>query len=163
MRRKWESMVAVVAVACAVSVGAAAQQPATQPGPIKTDANPITVKLDDLEDAPEQFVGRTVTVEAEVGKPLGAHLFTIDERGWADLAREMPVSVPAPFMVALRDDMLVRVTGMVETIPIDRLEREIGPIVDRKLRERIAGRPVLVATAVVERPTGRSLLTRKGS
>jgi hypothetical protein len=73
------------------------------------------------------------------------------------------VSVPAPFMVALRDDMLVRVTGMVEKIPIDRLEKEVGPIVDVKLRERIANRPVLVATEVAERPTGKSLLTRKGS
>jgi hypothetical protein len=168
MRRKWESTVGVLALGCAMSVAVAAQQPGARPpagaqGPIKTEGQAVTVKLDDLEDEPDSFVGKLITVEGEVGKPLGAHLFTIDERGWADLAREMPVSVPAPFMVALRDDTLVRVTGMVEKIPIERLEKEIGPIVDVKLRERIANRPVLVATEVVERPTGRSLLTRKGS
>jgi hypothetical protein len=151
-----------------MSVAVAAQQPGARPpaaaqGPINTAGQAMTVKLDDLEDKPDSFVGKLVTVEGEVGKPLGAHLFTIDERGWADLAREMPVSVPAPFMVALRDDMLVRVTGMVERIPIERLEKEVGPIIDVKLRERIANRPVLVATEVAERPTGKSLLTRKGS
>jgi hypothetical protein len=158
----WESAVAVLAVAGAVGTTAAAQQAST-PAQIKTDKPAAIVKLDDLEDKAEQYVGRLVTVEGEVGKPLGAHLFTIDERGWVDLAREMPVSVPAPFMVALRDDMLVRVTGMVEKVPIDRLEREVGPIIDVKLRERIVNRPVLVATEVVERPTGRNLLSRKGS
>ena len=172
MRRMWESAVGVVALACAVSVSAAqqpaAQRPGTQQppanqGPIKSDKPATVVKLDDLEDKPENFVGKLITVEGEVGKLLGAHLFTIDERGWVDLAREMPVSVPAPFMAALRDDMLVRVTGMVEKVPIERLEKEVGPIVDAKLRERIANRPVLVATEVAERPTGKSLLTRKGS
>jgi hypothetical protein len=55
------------------------------------------------------------------------------------------------------------VTGMVEKIPMDRLEREVGPIVDARLRERIANRPVLVATAINDAGTGKSLLTRKGS
>ena len=163
MRRKWESTVGIVALAGALSVTLAAQQPAGSQGPIKSDAQAATIKLDDLEDKPDSYVGKTVTVEGEVGKLLGPHLFTIDERGWGDLAREMPVSVPAPFMATLRDDTLVRVTGMVEKIPIDRLEKEVGPIIDVKLRERIVNRPVLVATQVVERPTGRNLLTRKGS
>jgi hypothetical protein len=163
MRRKWESTVCVMAVAGAVSVAVAAQQPAGNPGPIKSDKPAAMVKLDDLEDKPESFVGKTVTVEGEVDKVLGPHLFTIDERGWADPARELPVSVPMPFIVALKEDMLIRVTGTVEKVPIDRLEKEIGAIGDPKLREEIANRPVLVATAVAERPTGKSLLTRKGS
>ena len=162
MRRKWESAVGVLAMAGAVSV-AAAQQPARSQGPIKSDKPAPMVKLDDLEDKPENFVGKTVTVEGEVDKFLGPHLFTIDERGWADPARELPVSVPAPFIVALKEDMLIRVTGTVEKIPIDRLEKEVGAIADPKLREEIASRPVLVATEVAERPGGKSLLTRKGS
>lgn len=163
MRRMWPSTVLAWVVMCSASVAVPAQQPAASQGPIASDARAATVKLDDVEDKPENFVGKTVTVEGEVDKLLGPHLFTIDERGWADPARELPVSVPAPFQVALREDMLIRVTGTIEKIPIDRLEKEIGPIVDTKLREEIANRPVLVATAVAERPTGKSLLTRKGS
>jgi hypothetical protein len=159
----WQSTIGVFAAACVASVAVTAQQPAAGQAPIKSDAKAATVKLDDLEDKPESFVGKTVTVEGEVDKVLGPHLFTIDERGWADPARELPVSVPAPFTVALNEDMLIRVTGTVEKVPIDRLEKEIGPITDQKLREEIAGRPVLVATAVSERPGGKSLLTRKGS
>jgi hypothetical protein len=104
-----------------------------------------------------------VTVEGEVDKLLGPHLFTIDERQWADAARELPVSVPAPFSVTLTEDAVIRVIGTVEKVPIDRLEREIGPIVDAKLRAEIAGRPVLVATAVHDAASGKSLLARKGS
>jgi hypothetical protein len=158
-----------VAMACGASTAPLAQQQQPQPqqpasqGPIKNETRGTTVKLDDLEDKPENYVGKIVTVEGEVDKMLGPHLFTIDERQWADAAREMPVSVPAPFTVALKEDAMVRVTGTVEKIPIDRLEKEIGPITDAKLRARIADRPVLVATAVDEAPGGKSLLTRKGS
>jgi hypothetical protein len=143
------------------SLTAVAQQPAANQGPI-ADTRGVTVKLDDLEDKPENFVGKTVTVDGEVDKALGPHIFTMDERGWADPAREVPVSVPSPFTVALKPKTLVRVTGTVERVPIDRLEREIGPIVDAALRARIEKRPVLVATAVMDR-AGKSLLTRKGS
>jgi uncharacterized protein YdeI (BOF family) len=155
-----------VAAAWGASTASLAQQQAPPPqGPIKTETPAVTMKLDDLEDKPENYVGKTVTVEGEVDKMLGPHLFTIDERQWADAARELPVSVPAPFTVTLTltQNAMVRVTGMVEKIPMDRLEREVGPIVDARLRDRIANRPVLVATAVNDAGSGKSLLTRKGS
>jgi hypothetical protein len=141
-----------------------AQQPApAAQGPIKSESPAMTVKLDDLEDKPENYLGKTVTVEGEVDKALGPHLFTIDERQWADAARELPVSVPAPFMVGLKKGAVVRVTGTIERIPIDRLEKEVGAIVDATLRGRLANRPVLVATAVNDPVGGRTLLSRKGS
>lgn len=152
-----------VAVAWGATTSLAQQQAPAPQGPIKSETPAVTVKLDDLEDNPEKYVGQTVTVEGEVDKTLGPHLFTIDERQWADAAREMPVTVPAPFTVALKEDAMVRVTGTVEKIPIDRLEREVGAIVDAGLRGRIANRPVLVATAVSDTVGGKSLLTRKGS
>ncbi len=73
------------------------------------------------------------------------------------------MSVPAPFTVTVQKDAMIRVTGTVERIPIDRLEKEVGPIVDVALRDRIAKRPVLVATAVNDTVGGKSLLVRKGS
>lgn len=165
--RQWVIGFTVAVASAAATASTATQQgqgaQAQPQGPIKTEAAATTVKLDDLEDKPESYVGKTVTVQGEVDKMLGPHLFTIDERQWADAARELPVSVPAPFTVALKEDAVIRVTGTVEKIPIDRLEKEVGPIVDAKLRKRIADRPVLVATAVNEIVGGKSLLTRKGS
>ena len=162
MRRNVRQCVLVFSVVCVASLTAVAQQPAGNQAPIATDTRSVTVKLDDLEDKPENFVGKTVTVDGEVDKPLGPHIFTIDERRWADPARELPVSVPAPFVVTLKKGTVVRITGTVEKVPIDRLEREIGPILDAELRAEIQKRPVLVATAVTD-TAGRNLLTRKPS
>lgn len=163
MRRNvWQSAFGFSVAACVVSIPVTAQQPPASQGPIASDTRAATVKLDDLEDKPENFVGKTVTVQGEVDKMLGPHLFTIDERGWADPARELPVSVPAPFTVTLKEKAMVRITGTVEKVPIAKLESEVGPIADTKLRSEIENRPVLVATAVTD-TAGKSLLTRKGS
>jgi len=153
---------AAFSVAACMASAVMAQQPPRSQGPIASDTPAVTVKLDDLEDKPGNFVGKTVSVQGEVDKMLGPHLFTIDERGWADPAREMPVSVPAPFTVTLKEKAVVRITGTVEKVPIAKLESEVGPIADTKLRAEIANQPVLVATSVTD-TAGKSLLTRKGS
>jgi hypothetical protein len=158
----WQRTAAVSVAACLASAAVLAQQPPRSQGPIASDTPAMTVKLDDLEDKPENFVGKTVSVQGEVDKMLGPHLFTIDERGWADPAREMPVSVPAPFSITVKEKAVVRITGTVEKVPIAKLESEVGPIADTRLRTEIANRPVLVATSVTD-TAGKSLLTRKGS
>ena len=160
-RNVWHSAVGF-SVACLASAAVTAQQPPAKQGPIASDTPAATVKLDDLEDKPENFLGKTVTVQGEVDKMLGPHLFTVDERGWADPARELPVSVPAPFIVTLKEKAVVRITGTVEKVPIAKLESEVGPLTDAKLRAEIDKQPVLVATAVTD-TAGKSLLTRKGS
>ena len=107
------------------------------------------VDLDELEDKPEKFLGKTVTVEGEVDRILGPHLFTIDERNWADPERELPVVVPDPFAAIVRTDAPVRVTGTVQKIPIAQIEKEYGFLRnDPKIRAEVETRPVLVATDV---------------
>ena len=160
-RHLWQSAVGF-SVACMASAAVTAQQPAARQGPIVSDTPAATIKLDDLEAKPENFVGKTVTVQGEVDKLLGPHLFTVDERGWVDPARELPVSVPAPFSVTVAEKAIVRITGTVEKVPIAKLESEVGPLTDAKLRAEIDKQPVLVATAVTD-AAGKSLLTRKGS
>src|SRR5688572_25717800 len=75
------------------------QQPQQQ-----AQGQPQKVDLDELEDKPESYLEKTVTVEGEVDRVLGPHLFTIDERNWADAEREMPVVVPEPFAAIVRTD-----------------------------------------------------------
>src|SRR5687768_12927138 len=126
MRREI-SRLSLVGVAATLTALVAVTTTTTGGQQTPTGANQATtVDLDDLEDSPEKFIGKTVTVEGEVDRVLGPHLFTIDERNWKDLEREMPVVVPEPFAVMVRTDAPVRVTGTVQKVPIAQIEREQG-------------------------------------
>jgi hypothetical protein len=122
-----------------------AQQAQPQQG---TESGQARVDLDRLEGHPDQFLGRTVTVEGEVDRVLGPNVFTIDERRWADFEREMPVVVPEPFTAIVRTRAPVRVTGTVQKVPIAQVERVGGLLTDPKIRAEIQEKPALVATEV---------------
>jgi hypothetical protein len=110
---------------------------------------PVKVDLDQLEDHPEKFVGQTVTVEGEVDRVLGPHLFTVDEKDWVDLDREMAVVVPEPFAAIVKSDMPVRITGVVQKVPIAKIEQSQGFLSNEpKLKAEIENEPVLLATEV---------------
>ena len=117
-----------------------------QKGAPATEA--MRIDLDELETNPEKYLGKTVTVEGEVDRVLGPHLFTIDERNWTDLEREMPVVVPDPFAAIVRSDTPVRVTGTVQKVPIAQIERLRGFLTDAKIRAEIETRPALLASEV---------------
>ena len=127
------------------------QQPQQQKG---------TIDLDQLENNPDQYVGQTVTVEGEVDRVLGPHLFTIDERDWADAEREMPVIVPEPFAAMVRTGAPVRVTGTVQKVPIAEVESARGFFGDARIRAEIETKPVLVATDVTATQSGVTLRAR---
>jgi hypothetical protein len=132
------------------------QQPASAPA---TQA--MKIDLDELETHPEKYVGKTVMVEGEVDRVLGPHLFTIDERDWVDLERELPVVVPDPFAAIVRSDTPVRVTGIVQKVPIAEIERSRGFLSDAKIKAEIETKPALVATEVTTvAPVGVSLRVR---
>jgi hypothetical protein len=123
------------------------QKPSSQQQQQAQQQKPVTVDLDALEDAPEKYLGKTVVVEGEVDRVLGPDLFTIDERDWADLEREMPVVLPEPFTAVVRSDAPVRVTGVVRKVPIAEVERR-GWFGDAKIRAEIEEQPALVASEV---------------
>src|SRR5688572_8456582 len=107
MRRKvmlcWT--LALTAGVTAFQVGArAAQTPSKPQQQQQAQGAPQKVDLDELEDKPESYLEKTVMVEGEVDRVLGPHLFTIDERNWADPERELPVIVPEPFAAIVRTD-----------------------------------------------------------
>jgi hypothetical protein len=124
----------------------AGRQPPQQPQ--QQQQQPQKVDLDELEDAPEKYLGKTVVVEGEVERVLGPHLFTIDERQWKDPERELPVFVPEPFTAMVRSDAPVRVTGTVQKLPIAEVEKRRGFFGDAKIRAEIQEQPVLVASEV---------------
>jgi len=160
--RRHERVAAVVSVAVLV-VSVIGAPDAQQQGQQQSGAGnrATTIDLDQLESNPEKFIGKTVTVEGEVEQILGPHLFTIDEKNWADPEREMPVLVPEPFAAIVRKDSPVRVTGTVERVPIARVERELGLIGDAKIKAEIENKPVLIATEVTANtPAAVSLRVR---
>jgi len=144
------SCIRVVAVLTAISAASpsTAQQQTTSQQPSAPATQAMKIDLDELETHPEKYVGKTVIVEGEVDRVLGPHLFTIDERNWKDLERELPVVVPDPFAAIVRSDTPVRVTGTVQKVPIAEIERSRGFLTDAKIKAEIETKPALVATEV---------------
>jgi hypothetical protein len=142
-----------------------AQDPAKPQQPQQTaPAQPQKVDLDELEDKPESYLGKTVIVEGEVDRVLSPHLFTIDERNWADAERELPVLVPEPFAAIVQTDAPVVVRGVVQKVPIAKIQPAWSLFSsDPKIRAEIETRPVLVAEEVIAAgPGGLSLRVRLG-
>lgn len=114
-----------------------------------------TVTVADITDSPDNYIGRTVTVEADLEEVLSPMAFTLDEddvlRGGID--NDLLVfSRQASGLQPIDDQWLdnkVRVTGVVGRYTVVELERELGWDLDTKLERRLEGsRPVLIATSI---------------
>jgi hypothetical protein len=174
MRREvtlcWTLAVSVTLTACQPDSGATQAPSTPQPPPEQqrtaqqAPGQPQKVDLDDLEDNPESYLGKTVIVEGEVDRVLGPNLFTIDERDWADLERELAVVVPEPFAAIVTADAPVLVTGVVEKVPIAKIQPVWNIFAsDPKIRAEVEASPVLVATDILAAgPGGVSLRVRAG-
>src|SRR5258706_2713102 len=111
-----------------------------------TASQPVKVDLDDLEKNPTKYLGKMVMVEGEVDRVLGPHLFSVHERKWLDLGRQLPVAVPEPFTAIVTSDAPVRVTGVVEKLPVATVQEVGGLIREPRIRAEITSQPRLVAT-----------------
>ena len=107
---------------------------------------PQSVRLSQLEDDAQQYIGRRVTVSGEVEDVLGPRVFKIDERNWADLDGEILVLMQVPLAALVREDDPVTVTGTLRRYVDVQFDREWGWIdVSPEIEARIRTRPVLVA------------------
>lgn len=108
------------------------------------------VGIDDLEDNPSQYRGKTVSVDAEVEEVFGPRLFTIDERNWGDLDGELLVFVPTPLAAMVRDDDRITVTGTVKPFTEVELDEEWGWLgLDKEIEVELSKRPVFIASRIV--------------
>jgi hypothetical protein len=145
-------VIVAAAMLSAAVVAAAPQQNRTQSQPQpggRQQAVPLKVSLDELEANPEKYLGKTVQVEGDVDRVLGPHLFTVQEKKWLVLEREMPVVVPEPFTAIVRSGAPARVTGVVEKVPIAEVSR-VRPLLSNrdKILAEIETKPALIATEV---------------
>lgn len=110
----------------------------------------MSVSIDDLEEHPNQYIGKTIAVTGEVDDVLGPRLFKIDELNWADLDGEILVSVPSALAAMVREEDRVTVTGTMKMATKVDIDREFGWLdVGDDVVARFTNRPVLVASSVV--------------
>jgi hypothetical protein len=117
---------------------------------VKGDFEGMRVKLDELEDNAQKYMGKTVSVDAEIEDVLGPRVFTIDEPNWGDLQGEILVYVPTTRAAAVRENDRVTVTGTVKPFVKTELEREWGwRGLDREVELDAQKKAVIVASRIV--------------
>jgi len=109
----------------------------------------------DITGAPNSFIGKTVTVVAEVDEVYGPRAFTLDGEGpsLAQGARKglltlVPKVGGFPNVDAQWKDGKARVTGVVQRMVGKDVEREIGWEMSANLKSGFMGRPVLIVRSV---------------
>jgi hypothetical protein len=119
MELKVRLTVALLATIPATQLTAAAlhprpaiQNPCGDPDALPSDPGvALAMPLDTIEDQPDPFLGRAVTVTGEVEEVFGPRVFTIDEPGWVDWEDEVVVVVPSDLPTAFRPEDRLTVTG----------------------------------------------------
>lgn len=117
------------------------------------------IALDELEDNPDKYIGRVVSVDGMVEDILGPRVFKIDETHWGDLDGELLVVMPDRAAAIVREDDRVTVSGTVRRFARTDLEQAWDSSdIERSLEERLAKRPVIVADRIVGGDDRRALL-----
>lgn len=119
-----------------------------------TPVAPVPVQPGELDDNPERYYGRTVTVRNRVDDIYSRSLFTLDD----------DIVVIAPeFATTLRDNRHVTVTGEVLRFDIAAIERHVrGYRVDvlPRYTDALEDRPVIIATSI-RTDDGQELIGRR--
>jgi hypothetical protein len=117
---------------------------------VRADARGTEVTVDRLEDQAKQYIGKKVSVDAEVQDVYGPRLFTIDEPNWGDLEGEIFVYMPTASAVAVDENDRVTVSGTVRQFVLGDVEREWGWMdLDEEVLLRLQRRPILIADRIV--------------
>jgi hypothetical protein len=116
------------------------------------DKTATTISAGKLAKNPGDFVGRTVTVSAEVEDFLGSNMFTLDEDAVLS-GPDVLVLVPGGLKTSLSHDQKVTVTGEVRRYVEADLDRDFdffenGKLVDVKTKVDWNTRPVIVARSI---------------
>lgn len=108
-----------------------------------------------IQDNTDAWVGKTVTVVADVEEVWGPHTFSLDEDSvtTGGIDNDIAVLSPKAGSLANIDDQWrnnkVKVTGVVHRFVVVDIEKELGWDLDPKIETEIEARkPVIIATAV---------------
>jgi ABC-type Fe3+-hydroxamate transport system substrate-binding protein len=132
---------------------------------VRADDKPAgTISAGKLAKNPGDYVGRTVTVSAEVEDVLGSNMFTLDEDAILS-GPDVLVLVPGGVTGKLAHDQKVVVTGEVRRYVESDLDRDFdffenGKLVEVKTKVDWNTRPVIVARSI-RTESGANLMTGK--
>jgi len=117
---------------------------------------PIIVSMKDLEKHPEDYYGKTVTVDGELHRTFSDNVFTIEDSSFFRDTEILVIStVPKADAVVPLEDLLkpgkdVRVTGVVQPFDRGKLECAYGPLHLEKLEgESFTKNPVLIVDRTI--------------
>jgi hypothetical protein len=134
-----------------------APSPITRPSPSAPEwlTAGATNRVEEITDAPNAFIGKTVTVVAEVDNVYGPRAFTLNAEGppptkgaRKDLLTLVPKVGGFPEVGDQWKDGKARVTGVVQRLVVKDVEREIGWELPANLKSGFIGKPVLIARSV---------------
>lgn len=126
------------------------QQQQQTPSKSQQEQQALTVQLSRLEEDPQQYLGKRISVAGEVDEVLGPRVFKIDEANWADLDGEILVVMEAPLAALVSEEDPVTVTGTLRPFLDVHVEREWGWVdMQPELEADFRRRPVLVASSIV--------------
>jgi hypothetical protein len=114
-----------------------------------------TTRVADIQEAPDKYMGQTVTVVADVEEVHSPRAFSLDEDSPASGGVDNDLLVLSPQAGNLSDiddqwlNNKVRVTGKVGKMQIVEVERELGWDLDPELEMEVEkARAVIIASAV---------------
>ena len=116
-----------------------------------------THRVAEITAAPNAFIGKTVTVVAEVEEVYGPRAFMLEgldedsspaKGAGKDLLTLVPKVGRFPNVDAQWEGDEARVTGVVQRMVVKDIEREIGWELPADLKSRFKERPVLIARSV---------------
>ena len=116
-----------------------------------------TVRVADIQDHPDNFVGQTVTVVADVEEVHSPRAFSLDEDSPAAGGIDNDLMVLYPQSNTLRDiddqwlNNKVRVTGTVGKVNVVEIEREIGWDLSPELEVEVGKARAVIIAKTVER------------
>jgi hypothetical protein len=136
--------------------GEVVPNPSVTPAPpvVTPPVTPALTRVADITGNPASFVGKTVTVEADVDEVLSPFAFVLDEDSplAGGIDNDLVVAYPRSLSLADLDNKWlknkVRVTGTVGTYTITELRKELNRDLTGKIEARVKGKPVLIATSV---------------
>ena len=116
-----------------------------------------TVRVADIQDHPDTYVGQTVTVVADVEEVHSPRAFSLDEDSPAAGGIDNDLMVLSPQAGSLRDiddqwlNNKVRVTGTVGKINVVEIERELGWDMSPELEVEVGKAKAVIIAKSVER------------
>jgi hypothetical protein len=114
------------------------------------------VEIDDVEDNPERFAGKTISIDGEVDKLLGPRAFELEEPDGKDDG-ELVVLLSNGLVALLRNEDKITVTGTLKSFSKADLHREaIWLDLSDIPADKLVDKPILVATRIAGGEGSRS-------